>query len=243
MHITTRVTICLAVVVITSSVTLAAGLDAKTAAAQYDSGLAELEKQSKGVSTPCARAILVAVKDSGVRKTFIKKVLEGHIFEGVSCLNNPRIPGVQEVLFDFACKPGTICLIPPAFLAVVDTRQNKVVKIVDPYIPHLSSKLRKADIDVDLSVDGERRGDEFCVWGTISVKIKVWGRTVFSASGDTPTLCVSTDRPHVSSEFSLGGVTVKAEGKLEGVSKACLKVSGKAAGFEFDSGWRCKDLN
>jgi hypothetical protein len=45
------------------------------------------------------------------------------------------IPENKAVYFDFACKPGTLCLVKPGFLASVNMLTKQVDGITDPYIP------------------------------------------------------------------------------------------------------------
>lgn len=84
---------------------------------------------------PCLTAKAIALSDPRVRSLFIKKVADGYVFRKIACLDRIQIPENKAILFDFDCKPGTICLIRPAFLVVVNVVDGYVVAIVDPYIP------------------------------------------------------------------------------------------------------------
>lgn len=83
----------------------------------------------------CLTAKAIALSDARVRTLFLKKVADGYDFKKIDCLDRVQIPENKSVLFDFDCKPGTICLIRPAFLVVVNIVDGYVVAIVDPYIP------------------------------------------------------------------------------------------------------------
>jgi hypothetical protein len=56
-------------------------------------------------------------------------------FNGIYCLDRIAIPENRYVLFDFDCKPGTLCFVKPAFLTLVNIVDSYVIAIIDPYIP------------------------------------------------------------------------------------------------------------
>ena len=66
---------------------------------------------------------------------FLKQIADGHVFKSIDCLNRVQVPENKSVLFSFDCKPGTVCLVQPAFLVVVNVVEGYVVAVVDPYIP------------------------------------------------------------------------------------------------------------
>jgi hypothetical protein len=82
-------------------------------------------------SSPCTSAILIAAKDPAVRKLYIEKTLAGSVPEGVRCLDNIGISEHRSVLFEFSCPHGTVCLIKPSFLVVVNVIYGVVEHIID----------------------------------------------------------------------------------------------------------------
>src|SRR5262245_5688738 len=83
---------------------------------------------------PCLTAQFIALSDERVRSVFWKKIKEGYEFRGLSCLNRVGAPENRYVYFDFGCKPGTVCLVKPAFLAVVNVVDGFLTGVVDPYV-------------------------------------------------------------------------------------------------------------
>jgi hypothetical protein len=82
----------------------------------------------------CLTAKYIALSDERVHVLFLKKIQDGNSFRGIFCLNRIGVPENRYVYFDFDCKPGTVCLVKPAFLAVVNVADGFVVAVVDPYI-------------------------------------------------------------------------------------------------------------
>lgn len=101
-----------------------------------DKQLAELKSAYEKSKNPCLKAVTVALADGDVRRLFIDKVRDGYVYRGVSCLAGPHVPEIENVLFDFDCKPGTFCLVKPWFLVTVDIINLKVQSVEDPYLPY-----------------------------------------------------------------------------------------------------------
>lgn len=93
-------------------------------------------RQAAAKSTdPCLTAKFIALSDVRVQETLRAKLIEqGHVLRGIECLNRIGIPENKSVYFNIDCKPGTFCLIKPAFLVVVNVVDGYVVAIVDPYV-------------------------------------------------------------------------------------------------------------
>jgi len=84
---------------------------------------------------PCLTAKYIALSEARVQETLRRKLIEqGHRFRGIECLNRIGIPENKSIYFNIDCKPGTFCLIKPAFLVVVNIIDGYVVTIVDPFI-------------------------------------------------------------------------------------------------------------
>jgi hypothetical protein len=83
----------------------------------------------------CTVAKYIALSDKRVRDLIEKKHNDGFIFRGIYCAGGIGIPELIDVVFDFDCPHGRICLVDPSFAAVVNIAHRTVVAIVDPYIP------------------------------------------------------------------------------------------------------------
>ena len=113
--------------------------DSKITAANYDHQLAALKEAASGTVDPCFVAKYIAAADSRVRDLFIQKIDAEFVFRGVHCVDRLGIPENKYVVFDFDCIPGALCLVPPAFMVVVNIVDRYVVAIVDPYIPYTTA--------------------------------------------------------------------------------------------------------
>jgi hypothetical protein len=86
----------------------------------------------------CLTAKYIALSNNRVQKLFVSKCGEMNIFNEIICLDRISAPEYKYVLFDFDCKPGTLCFIKPSFLVVVDITLGQVVgEPQDPYIPSM----------------------------------------------------------------------------------------------------------
>ncbi|HEX3147465.1 MAG TPA: hypothetical protein VHR66_05240 [Gemmataceae bacterium] len=103
--------------------------------ADVESQVAALKSVAAKSTDPCLTAKYIALADERVRSLLLKKVQEGYVFKRIECLEVISVPENKYVLFDFDCKPGTFCLIKPAFLVVVNMIGAYVTAIVDPYVP------------------------------------------------------------------------------------------------------------
>jgi hypothetical protein len=85
---------------------------------------------------PCLHAELIALCNQAVREHLVAKLRNpDYEFQGTRCLPKPApLAGQQNVLFDFACKPGVFCVVRPSFLAVVNLTTHAVA-LQDPYVP------------------------------------------------------------------------------------------------------------
>lgn len=97
-----------------------------------------MREVSASSSDTCTTATYIAVRDEQVQKHLIRSFENGNMFTGVTCLDRPRIPGYELVLFGFRCPDGVFCLVNPSILIVVDVTAGRVVSIQDPYVPHLA---------------------------------------------------------------------------------------------------------
>lgn len=109
--------------------------DPKVAATQFTDQLTALKDAAASAVDPCLVAKYIAASDPRVRDLFLRKIAAGYVFRGIRCVDRFGIPENKYVVFDFDCKPGTFCLIKPAFLVVVNIIDGYVVAIVDPFIP------------------------------------------------------------------------------------------------------------
>jgi hypothetical protein len=107
----------------------------KVTEADLKAQIEKLKEVAAKSIAPCLTAKYIAFSDRRVRDLFVKKFQDGYVFQGIECLDVLSIPEKKYVLFDFDCKPGTLCLIKPAFLVVVNMISASVEGIVDPYIP------------------------------------------------------------------------------------------------------------
>lgn len=86
-------------------------------------------------STNCnVIAEYIAISDKQVQEKFLHKLEQGYIFKGITCLPGLTVLEQKRVEFHFACKEGTICLIQPTFMVVVDFINKMILKIQDPYL-------------------------------------------------------------------------------------------------------------
>ncbi len=110
----------------------------KITAAHLDAQLSALKDAASMSLDPCLVAKYIAISDSRVRQLFLKKVEAGYPFHGVHCIERPGVPENKYVVFQFDCQPGTLCLVPPAFMVIVNVVDRYVVTIVDPYYPTIA---------------------------------------------------------------------------------------------------------
>ena len=101
---------------------------------QFNSQLEELKASAAKSVNPCLTAQYIALSDKDVREVFFRKIKQGYVFKGISCLNKIGIPENKYVYFGFDCQPGTFCLIDPSFVVVVNFVDGYVVSILDPYL-------------------------------------------------------------------------------------------------------------
>jgi hypothetical protein len=103
---------------------------------ELDAELAVLAAAAARALDPCLTGKLIAYSDVDVRTLFLQKCRNGYPFKGVACIPYDRNPDHVHVLFDFDCKPTTLCLVDPSFLVTVNIATRTVVKpIHDPYLP------------------------------------------------------------------------------------------------------------
>jgi hypothetical protein len=100
---------------------------------EFNKQLEELKEVAAKSINPCVTAKYVALSDARVRALFLKKLHEGHVLKGVSCLTGLSIPENRSVYFDFDCTTDKVCLVKPAFAVVVNIVNGYVVAMVDPY--------------------------------------------------------------------------------------------------------------
>jgi hypothetical protein len=148
---------------------------AESAGKDYDVQFSQLVTAAIGASSPCTSAILIAAKDPAVRKLYIDKILSGSVPEGIRCLDDIGIPEHRSVLFEFSCPNGTVCLIKPSFVVVVNVVYGVVEHIIDPYIPFALADATRASISIGVSADEWEVGN-----GRISVRL----RATVSYGGD-----------------------------------------------------------
>jgi hypothetical protein len=146
------------------------------------------------------------------------------VFRGIDCLHRLSIPENHYVYFDFDCKPGTVCLIKPAFAAVVNVVDGYVVAILDPYIPPSRelADLARADVSLEIDIDVRHNGSEVCA--KVKVKVKVAG--LGSGTVSLPEVCLGHEG--LCSRVDSGGGDVRAEAEVcwKG-TKICAEVTGK----------------
>lgn len=104
-------------------------------AKRLDAEVEKLRKVAEHSTDHCIVAKLIAISDENVRELLLSKLDQGDRFAGVSCVQGPGIPEQRGVLFRLDCPPGTICLVAPSFLAVINLLTKKVDHIIDPYHP------------------------------------------------------------------------------------------------------------
>lgn len=111
--------------------------------AELQQEVSDLGKAAVVALDPCLTAKLIALLNADVQTHFLSKCQAGYPFRGIQCLRVMSIPEHRYVLFEFACKPNTVCLIDPSFVVVVNMVTGQVVPpIIDPYLPksYLQSK-------------------------------------------------------------------------------------------------------
>lgn len=194
---------------------------------QFETQLRQLELAAARSTNSCLVAQYIALTDDRVQTLFLKKLTDGNVFNGISCLSGIGIPEYKRVYFDFDCPSGTICLIKPAFLVVVNIVDVTVVSIIDPYIPTADfddAAAINATGGVSLEIDINTRwtGSEWCV--KVKVKIKVSG--LGSGTVSLPEVCLGADG--VCSRVNSGGGDVRAEAEVcwRG-TQICAEVTGK----------------
>jgi len=101
--------------------------------AELNRNVEELKEASARSTCPCLAAKYVALTDARVIALLLKKVSDGYVFKGITCLDRLGLPEQRSVYFDFDCQPDTFCLIKPAFMVIVDISDGYVVAITDPY--------------------------------------------------------------------------------------------------------------
>lgn len=114
----------------------------KEAYANLEKQINEFKKLASHSVDPYIIAKYIALSNQEVQDTIMKKLSEGNVFNGVSCLERVTSWKLIYVYFDCDCKPGVHCLIKPAFVAIVDLILGKVIDIIDPYIQSNIIKLK-----------------------------------------------------------------------------------------------------
>ncbi len=115
-------------------------------AKDLDDQIATLKDVAARSVDACLTAKYVSLSDQRVRDLILTKSREGYVFKRIVCTERLGLPEQRGVHFDFDCKPGTLCLVDPSFLAVVNLIDRYVTAIVDPYLPQISSPATR-DID------------------------------------------------------------------------------------------------
>lgn len=105
----------------------------QTITAELDGQIEMLREAAAKTADPCLSAKYIAISNKEVRDTFLRKVTAGYVFKSVSCPAIISVPEKKSVLFDFDCRPGTLCFIRPTFLVVVNLVTTQVESIVAPY--------------------------------------------------------------------------------------------------------------
>jgi hypothetical protein len=215
--------------------------DTKT---QFQAQLRQLELAAAKSTSSCLVAQYIALSDDRVQALFLTKLTDGAVFNGMSCLSGIGIPEYKRVYFDFDCPHGTLCIIKPAFVVIVNIVDGTVVSIVDPYIVTREAKgdtlvaTRGTSLEIDIST--RWTGSEWCV--KVKVKVKVSG--LGSGTVSLPEVCLGADG--VCSRVDSGGGDVRAEAEVcwRG-NKICAEVTGKIKLFGTwyeDSATKCVDI-
>jgi hypothetical protein len=83
---------------------------------------------------PCLTARFIAISNPQVQALFLKKIQDRYVFRNITCFNRIAELENTHVYFDFDCAVGTVCLVKPAFLVVVNVVSGTVLSVVDPYL-------------------------------------------------------------------------------------------------------------
>ncbi len=102
---------------------------------QYQKQIDALKNAAATTIDPCLVAKFIAASSNQVRELFFQKIASGYVFRKIYCSDRIGVPENKYIVFDFECEEGVLCLIPPAFMVVINIVDRYVVTIVDPYIP------------------------------------------------------------------------------------------------------------
>jgi hypothetical protein len=101
---------------------------------QIDAQRELIGKASASGDRPCLTAAYIALGDAKVRAIIRRKFAEKARFEGLGCGGESAESETYSLVFRYDCAAGTLCIIKPSFLVVVNFATGKVEQIQDPYI-------------------------------------------------------------------------------------------------------------
>lgn len=134
---------------------------------RYDDEFKRFKMRAAKTNDACAIAQLTALKNSAVRKLFLRRLQSGNDYVGSNCLSGIGIPEQRKVVFDFDPPPGKITTVRPSFLVVVNFIRRTVLEI-EPVItgPTLAGGYDQAAVSVtgflsrNCGIGGEATGWE-----------------------------------------------------------------------------------
>jgi len=139
-------------------------LDEKAFDLEFSAQLTAVRDAAAKSTDACTTSKFIALSDNRVQTLLRKKIVDGDIFRGISCLNQPSIPENHYVYFDFDCKPGTLCFIKPSFAVIVNVIDGYVVAVLDPYIRSARTDVGTRGIRVRLAIQNNTLRDLWVVW-------------------------------------------------------------------------------
>lgn len=95
-------------------------------------------------------ALFIALRDENVQQRWTDKVAHNYVPHFVQW-EETMIPEQVIVVFPFDCAPGTYCFVNPSFAVVVDWLNERVVSILDPYLPGVHSQQLPASANALIS--------------------------------------------------------------------------------------------
>jgi hypothetical protein len=98
---------------------------------------------------PRLSAILLAVTDERVQAVLADRIAEGHTYVGAI---TSFAPGKVDVVFSFARARGRFGLVPVSVMATVAPAEQRVLQLVEHYLPTDASGLGARQPSIDLNM-------------------------------------------------------------------------------------------
>ncbi len=108
-------------------------------------------------------ALFIALREEEVQQRWTDKVAHNYVPHFVQW-EETLIPEQVIVVFPFDCAPGTYCFVNPSFAVAVDWLNERVVSILDPYLPGVHSKQLPSDMSELIGKIQQIAGDGHFPW-------------------------------------------------------------------------------